>query len=240
MLARRTQTNEPARCAMLLPILARLPQPLALLEVGASAGLCLLPDHYGYQYGAHRIPPPSPEAPVFAARASAATPLPNAMPRVVWRAGLDLAPVDLHDPAQCAWLETLVWPEHAERLQHLRAAIRIAQADPPSVFRGDLLTDLAAIAQKAPSDATLVVFHTAVLAYIADPTDRDRFAQTMRGLNAVWISNESPGAFPAIAARVRHRGPPGAFLLSVDGMPVAWSHPHGEWIEWLESEDVSA
>jgi hypothetical protein len=37
MLNRRTQTNEPARCATLLPLLALLPQPLALLEIGASA-----------------------------------------------------------------------------------------------------------------------------------------------------------------------------------------------------------
>jgi hypothetical protein len=44
MLHRSTQTNEPGRCATLLPLLARLAQPLALLEVGASAGLCLFPD----------------------------------------------------------------------------------------------------------------------------------------------------------------------------------------------------
>ncbi|TIW02580.1 MAG: DUF2332 family protein, partial [Mesorhizobium sp.] len=47
MLERSTQTNEPGRCASLLPVLARLPQPLALLEVGTSAGLCLMPDLYG-------------------------------------------------------------------------------------------------------------------------------------------------------------------------------------------------
>jgi hypothetical protein len=44
MSTRRTQTNEPGRCATLLPVLTTLPQPLALFEVGASAGLCLYPD----------------------------------------------------------------------------------------------------------------------------------------------------------------------------------------------------
>jgi len=52
---RRTQTNEAARCAVLLPALAALPQPLALLEVGAAAGLTLLPDMYSYDYDGHRI-----------------------------------------------------------------------------------------------------------------------------------------------------------------------------------------
>src|SRR5438477_6505886 len=50
MLARSTQTNEPGRCAALLPVLAGLPEPLALLEVGASAGLCLRPGLYAYDY----------------------------------------------------------------------------------------------------------------------------------------------------------------------------------------------
>jgi hypothetical protein len=58
MMQRRRQTNEPARCATLLPLLALLPQPLALLEIGASAGLCLLPDLYAYEYnGTVRISP---------------------------------------------------------------------------------------------------------------------------------------------------------------------------------------
>lgn len=43
MLARTTQTSEPARCAVLLPVLAQLPQPLALIEVGAAAGYACCP-----------------------------------------------------------------------------------------------------------------------------------------------------------------------------------------------------
>ena len=55
MRARRTQTNEPARCAVLLPLLAQLPQPLALVDVGASAGLTMLFDRYSYDYAGHRL-----------------------------------------------------------------------------------------------------------------------------------------------------------------------------------------
>jgi Uncharacterized protein conserved in bacteria (DUF2332) len=59
IMARTTQTNEPARCTTLLPLLARLRWRLALLEVGAAAGLCLLPDAYAYDYDGYRVPPTS-------------------------------------------------------------------------------------------------------------------------------------------------------------------------------------
>jgi hypothetical protein len=51
----------------------------------------------------------------------------------------------------------------------------------------------------------------------------------------VWISNEVPGVFPEVAARAKRRGPPGSFLLAVNGHPVAWTDPHGAWIDWLEA-----
>src|SRR6516225_10896543 len=65
ILARRTQTNEPARCAVLLPALAQLPPPLALIEAGASAGLNLLVDRYSYDYAGHRLAGLDPDAPVL-------------------------------------------------------------------------------------------------------------------------------------------------------------------------------
>ena len=87
MLRRSTQTNEPARCATLLPVLARLPQPLALIEVGASAGLCLMADRYGYDYGRGSLVRPSVDQldpPVFSCVVNATTPVPTAPPRVTW------------------------------------------------------------------------------------------------------------------------------------------------------------
>jgi hypothetical protein len=239
MLVRSTQTNEPARCATLLPVLARLPQPLALIEVGASAGLCLLPDRYGYDYGDGTIRPADAAAddPVFAC---SATPGPVAMPRIAWRAGLDLNPLDPRDKSQCAWLETLVWPEQTGRLANLRAALRIAAADPPRVVQGDLLGDsLSALCRQASRDATLVIFHTAVLAYVPGQADRNAFAQRAMASCQYWISNEAPSVFPDIARRTGAPAVQGRFLMAVNGAPVAWTDPHGAALAWIGGRPVS-
>ena len=97
MAARRTQTNEAARCAVLLPALALLPGPLALLEVGASAGLTLLIDRYSYDYEGRLVAGADQQAPVLYCRPGGPVPLPSRIPEVAWRAGLDLNPLDAAD-----------------------------------------------------------------------------------------------------------------------------------------------
>jgi hypothetical protein len=235
MLARSTQTNEPGRCATLLPVLARLPPPLALIEIGASAGLCLIPDRYGYDYGG-RIVEPSVrrgDAPVFPCDANAATPIPAACPEIVWRAGLDLEPIDVRDPAETAWLETLVWPEQTERLGRLRQSLAIAAGDPPRVIRGDLRRDLPALAREAPKDATMVIFHTAVLLYVGSAVERADFARLATELCDFWIANEPPGIVPQAAVPSQRPAAAWRYLVSVGGAAVAWSHPHGAALEWI-------
>jgi len=236
MLQRRTQTNEPARCATLLPLLALLPQPLALLEVGASAGLCLLPDRYSYRYNCVDVQSSlSADAapPRFSCATNSQTPIPKGNVEVAWRMGLDLEPVSIEDDEQVAWLETLVWPGEENRLALLRQAMNVARTDPPTVVQGDLRTDLPQLAAQAPKDATLVIFHSAVLAYLPSEVDRAEFAKTVAHFDAVWIANESPRVIPGIAERASRLCAPGEFLITQDGKPIACSDPHGRSLRWL-------
>lgn len=234
MLSRSTQTNEPGRCSVLLPSLASITGDVALIEVGASAGLCLLFEEYGFDWGVRRLLPRQGAAarPIFPCKVTGAAPLPIEYPNIVWRAGLDLNPVDLRNDDDVAWLELLVWPEDADRLERLQAAIRIARSKPPRVVRGNLLRDLKGLMAQAPAGATVVVYHSAVLSYIADQDSRDEFAETMLAANCVWISNESPRVFPQFARNLEP-APEGMFLLTVNGRPQAWTSPHGRELHWI-------
>jgi hypothetical protein len=234
MLARRTQTNEPARCATLLPALARLPEPLALIEVGASAGLTLLFDRYSYDYDGHAIAGSDPGAPVLRCGVRGHVPVPARIPAIAWRAGLDLNPLDVTSDEDMRWLSCLVWPGEGDRAERLEAAIASARRDPPQVYRGDLRNDLAALAARAPADATLVIYHSAVLAYVP-AQDRERFAQAVASLRAVWLSNEAPGVVPGTVLPAAVDGGPGPFVLVKDGrQPLAITDGHGEWVHWLD------
>jgi hypothetical protein len=235
MLARRTQTNEAARCATLVPLLAMLPQPLALLEVGASAGLTLLPDRYCYDYAGYRVDGGDPAAPVIACHPHGPVPLPRRVPEVTWRAGLDLNPLDVTSDDDMRWLECLVWPGEADRRERLRLAVETARRDPPPVYQGDLVTDVRALARQAPGGATLVIFHSAVLAYVA-PARREEFGRTVRSLDATWISNEAPGVVAGASAATAARQD-GHFVLRRDGgAPIALTDGHGTWLQWLPAQ----
>ncbi|MFT4219453.1 MAG: DUF2332 domain-containing protein [Microbacterium sp.] len=240
--ARSTQTNEPNRCATLVPQFARIDGPVALLEVGAAAGLCLFPDRYGYDYagpdGASRLDPPGGRSAVsLACRID--EPPPGRVPEVVWRRGIDLDPIDARDEAAIDWLATLIWPgpDHDARVARLRAAARVAADDPPEIVRGDLLERTADVADSAPRDAHLIVFHSAVLLYL-DAEQRRRFADLVTGLGdalgrtITWLSNETAGTLPEIDAQLPEgMDASGRFVQTVDGAAVALAGQHGATYE---------
>ncbi|WP_167200381.1 DUF2332 domain-containing protein [Brevibacterium pigmentatum] len=241
MLARSTQTNEAGRCATLLPALARIPGPLALMEVGASAGLCLYPDRYSYRFtvtgssGSDSAqsttldPADGPSAVVLDCELTNVS-VPERLPEVAWRAGIDLNPLDITDGDQREWLTSLIWPEHEARRERLLAAASIAAADPPHLVRGDLLDTVESLLAEVPAGTQPVVFHSAVLAYV-DAEVRACFASLMRSRDdVVWISNEGAGVLPDTPAQLETLGveADGRFVLSVDGRAVALAGPHGQ------------
>jgi hypothetical protein len=240
MRSRRTQTNEIGRCAVLLPALPS--GPLALLEVGASAGLCLLLDQFYYEMGSTPIGDAS--SPVHLRCTTAGpVPLPRAVPQVVWRRGLDINPINVHDDEAILWLLACVYPDHRERRRRLEAAIGLARVRPPVVSAGDLVDDLPAALADVPDDAQLVVFHSAVLTYVR-PDRRQAFAGVLadasKERDIVWLSNEPPGVIREVAALA----PPQSELryllartLFSNGQRrdelLALAHPHGADLTWL-------
>ena len=77
------------------------------------------------------------------------------------RLGLDLNPIDLNDPESTQWLIALVWPERGDERDLLKAAIGIAQADPPAVIPRDALELLPEVSKSVLQGSTLCLFiHT--------------------------------------------------------------------------------
>ncbi|MGV9614505.1 DUF2332 domain-containing protein [Nocardia xishanensis] len=233
---RRTQTNEVGRAAVLLPGLAQLPRPLALIEVGASAGLCLYPDLFSYRYDdlIELHPAGGVSGVTLRCATSGEPPIPDRLPEVVWRAGVDVHPLDVRDADAMRWLECLVWPGQPERLRRLREAVAIARARPVDVVTGDLNETVAELVDAAPDGATVVVFHSAVLAYLS-VGERVRFERTIRALPCHWLSNEGCGVVGSVADRlpVPANDTPGRFVVALDGVPLGYAGAHGQTLDWF-------
>lgn len=238
ILRRATQTNEAGRLAVLTPAFAalRTERPLALLEVGASAGLCLYPDRWGYVWstpdGGTAVGP----EPRLPCRVGGPAPLPAAPLEVAWRGGVDLHPLDVRDDDATAWLETLVWPENDDRRAVLRHALEVARAEPPHLVAGDLLDELPRLVAEAATHGPVVVFHTAVVMYLSD-ADRLRFDSLVRTLVADgacrWVSTEDPQVLPSVLDGAPPLPADPTMVLAVDGRAVAWAHPHGRSLDWF-------
>lgn len=235
--ARRSlQTNEPLRLAALLPVLSEIEGPIALLEIGASAGLCLYPDRYSYRFTAEGgelraalDPADGVSTVVLESRVTGLLPALR-MPDVVWRAGIDLAPLDAADERDRRWLRGLVWPEESGRDERIEAALDIAAGDPPLLVEGDAGTHLAALAAAAPPGATLVITTPGVLVHIPR-AERTALIARITRTDARWITIDPPAITDVWDPPVDADRWPG-FVVALDGQVRAAADPLGRWWEW--------
>ena len=228
---RRVQTNEIRRCSYLMPAFGSVFQdagelPLALIDVGASAGLNLLWDSYQYHYSdGSTFGPTDSEVVIECELRNEMPDIPREMPDVVFRRGVDLNPVDLGDDEQFLWMMALVWPDHPDRAALLRAAQRTWLKDPPRVERGDALEVLPRVLADVPRCAALCVFHCHTL---------NQFPSEARNAFYAILDRES------LDRPVYHLQSEGEHMRVnriVDGVAdtilSARRNAHGRWIEWL-------
>jgi hypothetical protein len=157
--------------------------------------------------------------------------VPARLPEVVWRRR-GSEPLDVRDAGVVAWLETLVWPKHAERRARLRAAVDLVSRNPPRLVQGDLVDEVQQLIAAAPRDATVVVFHSAVLVYV-DAERRAEFVALVGSRKDVeWISNEGEQIIPGVFEQLP-RSSAGRTVLAHNGAPVAFVGPHGQSYEHI-------
>jgi hypothetical protein len=126
-------------------------RPLAQIEIGASAGLNGLWDHYAYDYDGRAAGEAGSPLQIACELVGPVVP-PLEPPPVAWRAGIDRSPVDLRDEADVRWLRACLWPDQATRHARLEAALQVAREHGPvEIHRGDALELLPASSTRRPT-----------------------------------------------------------------------------------------
>jgi hypothetical protein len=233
--SRRVQTNEIARCALFLPafeLIARRVEraPLAMIEVGSSAGLNLNWDRYGYVYGNGTLygDPASPIVLRCEVRGEHLPPLAAPLPRVFLRTGVDLNPNDVRDEDATLWLRALVWPEQRERAERLEQAIALARRFPQPIITGDALDVVPDLLDDIPPATPVVLFHSFVLNQF--PSDgRTRYYEMLAAQSRTHILFDlsvEPHAWPVPLVLTTFRSGERA------AETLALCDHHGRWLEW--------
>ena len=186
---RHVQTNETRRAVAWrwpahLAGASHRARPLALVDIGASAGLNLVAD---------ALPAPwtTPDgAPLEVAEDV----------DVVLRLGLDARPLDPTHPDDATWLRACIWPGDAPRLARLEAAIEAWRKTPCVVERADVREvprRIAAALEALPPGGLLIAYQTVVREYLP-PEVANAYDTGMRALLAstppgrlAWVELEA-------------------------------------------------
>jgi hypothetical protein len=244
---RRVQTNDCGRSALLglgMTWLAeRLPGRLALVDVGASAGLNLIADRYRLDYGARgAVGPASSPVRIRCEVVGGRPPIAPTLPSFVSRTGLDRSPVDLSDEDDARWLLACVWPDTG-RLERTAASIRLAQEALPVVRRRDAVGDLPSVLDELESGVGAIVMNSWSLSYLGRDERQQYFgvlAEASRHRPIGWlvadggsVVAELPGLSDAEAG-VHTLGTVvfGGGEGSAAGRLLAGVHQHGMWVDW--------
>jgi hypothetical protein len=247
---RHTQTNEVGRCSAIVPglrvVADRIGGPLALIDVGCSAGLNLRCDHYNIDYG-----PAGSAGPIDAAVrltceiVGGRPPVSNEALPIASRVGIDADPVDISNEANARWLLACIFPDTG-RLEHTAAAIREAQTDPQRIVSGNALDVLPDVLREIPSDVVPCLVTTQAFVYFSIE-QRKEFGELLDDAardvdrTIAWISCEVPDIIEDLGPL--DPPPDDRALTTALGLVtftpygrraevLGYAQPHGAWLDW--------
>lgn len=233
------QTNEVARSAMVLGAalvaaeVVRL--PLALFEIGSSAGLNLSFDRYRYELGGGRSWGAA-DAPVtVASEWRGEIPPLDAPLQVVSRKGCDRNPLDPSSPDDVARLTSYIWPDQTARLQRIESALRLAVTAGIRVERADAAAWVERELASPPQPGICrFVFHTIVRQYLPDET-KSRIDAALARAGAA-ATPETPLAHFSFEADGAAPGAPMTLTLWPGERVIHLGRAdyHGRWVEWVQ------
>lgn len=230
---RLVQTNEVRRCTYLYPVFGMIHQaeqrPLALLEIGTSAGLQLLFDQYAYDYGTGETfgNPASRLRLTSTIEGEHVPPLARTAPPIAERIGLDLNTVDLTDDDERLWLKALIWTEHRERLELFEQAARYVAEHPLELIEGDGIQLLEPCAERIPTAHILCIFHT----HVANQLPLALKKELLHVVEQIGQMRDVYHLYNNVQDRYLHLD------LYRDGalqeQTIAETDGHGRWFKWL-------
>ncbi|PWW26866.1 hypothetical protein DFO73_10929 [Cytobacillus oceanisediminis] len=231
--ARLVQTNEVRRCAYLYPafctIYEKAKKPLALIEIGTSAGLQLLWDKYSYSYGHSDIyGNKDSKLKITAEIKGENTPiLHSTPPPVSTRFGLDLNTIDLNDEEETLWLKSLIWPEHKERLFMFEEAASYIKEGQVSLVDGDGISLLTKYVDNIPEDSVICIFHT----HVANQMPLEMKKHLLQTVEAIGEKRDVFHIYNNIQDRYLHLD---YYLDGIESQnTIAEIDGHGRWFKWF-------
>ncbi|GHO59839.1 DUF2332 domain-containing protein [Ktedonobacter robiniae] len=238
---RPVQINEVRRCSALALAFCVLDQrlqgqPLALVEIGTSAGLHLLWDSYAYDYGEGRSlgSLSSPVRIVSAFEGNFPIPGKQPFPLVASRVGLDLNPLDVHNEDDMLWLRALLWPEHHDSQQLLQSAIEVARQYTLTLVRGDASMTLPQVIAAIPREQALCIYHSYTLNQVPRQTREYILKQILqhseqRDLYRIEQEGYSLQQPPGLLLHTYHKG-------QMQSERLASCESRGRWIKWQPTQ----
>ena len=145
--------------------------PLHMLEIGASAGLNLSWDKFAYKTGSWSWPArAAANAPLIDTEWRGAAPAYRGPLNVASRAGCDLNPMDVADPAQRTKLAAYIWADQAERIARFERAADLAIRESVRVERADAAEWVARKLSGPLPQGVTILYHSVVWQYFPEET----------------------------------------------------------------------